>query len=194
MTASRIGFAFCGSFCTLAEALSRMEALAKEGRDIYPIMSEIVYNTDTRFGRAEDFIRRTESACGRPVMHTIPQTEPIGPKALLDLLVVAPCTGNTMSKLASGITDTCVTMAVKAHLRNSRPVLLAPASNDALSGSSAALFRLMNTKNIFIVPSLQDDPKSKPCSLIADFSRLEEAMSAALEGRQLRPVILPAAL
>lgn len=165
-----------------------MPRFKEEGWEIYPIMSEIVYTTDTRFGRAEEFRTEIEGICGRKVLHTIPEVEPIGPKEALDLLVVAPCTGNTLSKIASGITDSSVTMAVKAQLRNQKPVVLALATNDALSGSAKSLARLSNVKNIYFVPMKQDDPVKKPTSLVADFSRLNETVRAAEQGDQLQPI------
>ena len=189
MAKQNLGYALCGSFCTLAQSVEALAALAATGvYELYPIMSEITYSTDTRFGRAEDFRRQVEELCGRSILHTIPQVEPIGPKGYLDLLVVAPCTGNTLSKLAAGITDSCVTMAVKAHLRGGKPVILAPATNDALSGSARSLGTLMNTRNIYLVPMAQDDPQGKPTSLIADFGRIGQAVEAALERRQLQPI------
>ena len=189
MNKPKLGYALCGSFCTLAQSVQVLEELAAEGcYDLYPIMSGITYETDTRFGKAEEFRRRVESACGREILHTIPQVEPIGPKGYLDVLVVAPCTGNTLSKLASGITDSSVTMAVKAHLRNQKPVVLALATNDALSGSAKGLGTLLGAKGIYFVPMAQDDPEKKPASLIADFHRIPEAVQAALEGRQLEPI------
>jgi len=186
----RIGFAVTGSFCTFEKALAGLEELARLGYDLYPIMSETSYTTDTRFGKAEDFRRRMEQITGRQVICTIAQAEPIGPKALLDLLVVAPCTGNTLAKLAWGITDTPVTMAVKAHLRNGRPVLLGVSSNDALSGSAKNIGMLLNAKNIYFIPMGQDDPDKKPTSVVAHFDLLPRAAEAALAGRQLQPMLV----
>ena len=158
--------------------------------DVTPIMSENAAATDTRFGRAADFKAQLELFCGKPVISTIAAAEPIGPKKLLDVLIVCPCTGNTMSKLAHGITDTCVTMAVKAHLRNGRPVVLAMATNDGLSGSAESIARLLNKQNIYFVPFGQDDPGGKPRSLVADFSLVPETVTAALNGKQLQPILL----
>lgn len=182
-----VGFALCGSFCTLERAMEQMERLRGDYH-ILPVMSQNAYGTDTRFGRAEDFIRRAREISGREVLHTIVETEPIGPKGLVDVMVVCPCTGNTLSKLAAGITDTPVTMAVKSSLRIGIPVVLCVASNDSLGASGPNIARLMNTKNIYFVPLGQDDPVKKPFSLVADFSLLPETVAAALEGRQLQPV------
>ncbi len=186
----KLGYALCGSFCTLAESIGALEELKKEGYDLYPIMSEITYATDTRFGRAQDFRRQVEEICGREILHTVDQVEPIGPKGYLDLLVVSPCTGNTLSKIASGITDSSVTMSVKAQLRNQKPVVLALATNDALSGSAKSLGTVLNTRGIYLVPLGQDDPVHKPTSMMADFSQLGAAVRAALEGRQLQPLLV----
>lgn len=182
-----VGFAMCGSFCTLSKAMEQMELLSRDYA-LLPVMSPNVYETDTRFGRAEDFRKKAAEISGREVLHTIVQTEPIGPKNLVDVMVVAPCTGNTLSKIANGITDTSVTMAVKSSLRIGIPVLLCLASNDSLGASGQNLARLMNTKNVFFVPLGQDDPVKKPLSLVADFSLLLESVAAALEKRQLQPV------
>lgn len=183
-----VGFAMCGSFCTLSRALEQMERLSQE-YEILPVMSQNVYETDTRFGRARDFIERVREISGRETLHTIVETEPIGPKGLADVLAVCPCTGNTLSKIANGITDTPVTMAVKSALRIGIPVVLCVASNDSLGASGPNIMRLMNTKNVFFVPLKQDDPEKKPFSLVADFSLLPESIGAALEKRQLQPVL-----
>jgi len=185
----KIGFALCGSFCTLDPVFSMMEALA-DLHDVTPIFSTAVYETDTRFGKAADHIRQAETICGKKVIHTITQAEPIGPKKLLDVLVIAPCTGNTLAKLACGITDTPVTMAAKAHLRTGRPLLIALATNDAMSGNLKNIAVMMEKKNVFFLPMVQDDPVSKPFSLVADFSRMEEGLAAAMKGENLRPVFL----
>ena len=182
-----VGFAMCGSFCTLGKAMEQMEQL-REKYSVLPVMSQNVYETDTRFGKAREFIEKAEKLSGRQVLHTIVEAEPIGPKGLVDAMVVCPCTGNTLSKIAGGITDTSVTMAVKSSLRIGIPVLLCVASNDSLGASGANIARLMNTKNIFFVPLSQDDPVKKPFSLVADFSLLPESLEAALEKRQLQPV------
>ncbi len=190
MTGMTIGFALCGSFCTIDKALLQMEHFVESGANIIPILSSIVYQTDTRFGSAAGRIERIQKITKNPILHTIEQTEPIGPKRLLDLLIIAPCTGNTLGKISNGITDTSVTMAAKAHLRNNRPLLLAPATNDALSGSAPNIARLLNTKNIFFVPFGQDDPIHKSTSMICDFEQLLPAAKSALEGKQLQPLLI----
>lgn len=183
-----VGFALCGSFCTFAEVIPQIETLRKLNYDIVPIMSEIAYNTDTRFGRAEEFISRIETVCMHEILHTIPQVEPIGPKKMLDLLIVAPCTGNTAAKLANGITDTSVTMAAKSHLRNGRPLVIAVSTNDGLTGAAKNIGSLLNYRNVYLVPFRQDDPLKKPRSLMADFTLIPEAVEAALKGEQLQPI------
>ena len=185
----RLGFAMCGSFCTFKLVLEELERLAKD-YDIMPIMSQGAAFTDTRFGKAEDFRRRIAEICGREPITTIADAEPIGPRALLDVLVIEPCTGNTLGKLANGITDTPVTMAAKAHLRNGRPLVLAVSTNDALGASARNIGTLMNAKNIFFVPMRQDSPRGKPASLVADFSETAAAIKSALEGRQTQPLLL----
>ena len=187
---ARIGFALCGSFCTLKKMTDQLERLAEIGYDLTPIMSENTYTTDTRFGKAEEFVQRVENICGKPVLHRISEVEPIGPKKLLDLLVIAPCTGNTLAKLANGISDSAVSLAAKAHLRNERPVLVAVSSNDALSGNARNLGTLMDTKNYFFVPFGQDDAVKKPTSLVAKTEMIPEAVKAALEGRQIQPILI----
>jgi len=184
-----IGFALCGSFCTFDKALQALEELKTIYPSIIPIMSEKAYSTDTRYGLAKDFIEKIESLCGRSIIHTIPQAEPIGPKKLLDLLIIAPCTGNTLAKLANGITDSSVTMAAKAHLRNGRPVLIAVSTNDGLTGNLTNIGLLLNRKNVFFVPFGQDDPYKKPGSLVADFRLLPQAIEAAFRGEQLQPLL-----
>ena len=167
----RVGFAFCGSFCTMDRALNALEQTAARFGPVAPIVSETVARTDTRFGAAHDFMREMERICGRRVVSTVAGAEPIGPKGLLDVLVVCPCTGNTLGKLAHGITDTAVTMAAKAHLRNCRPLLIAPSTNDGLAASAPNLGILLNRRNVFFVPFGQDDYEGKPASLVADFTR-----------------------
>ena len=167
-----IGFAMCGSFCTHKRSLEQMRRLRAEGYDIMPIMSENVYLTDTKFGKAEDLKASVRDICGREIISTVVDAEPIGPRALLDVLVICPCTGNTLAKLAHGITDTAVTMAAKAHLRSDGPLVIALASNDALSANLANIGTMLNKKNVYFVPMSQDDPQKKPHSLVADFSLL----------------------
>ena len=183
-----LGFALCGSFCTFEKAFEQMRRTAAAGYQLLPIMSNNAYETDTRFGRAADFIWEAEDICGRKVVHTIPGAEPLGPKRMIDALVIAPCTGNTLAKLANGITDTPVTMAAKSCLRIGLPVVLCIATNDALAASAQNIGRLMNTKNVYFVPLRQDDPEQKPNSAVADFEQLIPAVEAALKGRQLQPV------
>ncbi len=185
-----VGFAVCGSFCTHAKAMEALEQVKARFRRVVPIVSECTAGTDTRFGAAHDLMREMERICDCRVISTVKAAEPIGPKRLLDLLIIAPCTGNTLGKLAAGVTDTSVTMAAKAHLRNLRPVLIAPSTNDGLSASAASIGALLPRKYIFFVPFGQDDPEKKPASLVADFSQVADAAQAALEGRQLQPLLL----
>lgn len=186
----KLGLALCGSYCTYGKLFEAAGALA-EDYELYPIMSDTAAETDTRFGRAAEHIRALSALCGgRSVVTTIAEAEPLGPALGLDALLIAPCTGNTLSKLSHGITDSAVTMAAKAHLRNGRPLVIAFSTNDALSGSAESIARLLNRKNVYFVPFGQDDPKRKPCSMQADFSLLGAAVEAALEGRQLQPVIV----
>ena len=190
MESKTIGFAVCGSFCTHARALAALEALAGQYEHIVPIVPEVTAATDTRFGTAHDLMREMERICDRRVIASIRDAEPIGPKKLLDLLVIAPCTGNTLGKMAAGITDSTVTMAAKAHLRNGRPVVICLASNDALSGSAPALGQLLGRKNLYFVPFGQDDAEQKPTSLVSDFTLLPDTVRAAFEGQQLQPILL----
>ena len=185
-----IGFAVCGSFCTHAKAMSALEQVRARWRNVVPIVSECTADTDTRFGAAHDLMREMERICDHRVISTVKGAEPIGPQKLLDLLIICPCTGNTLGKLAAGVTDTSVTMAAKAHLRNGRPLLIAPSTNDGLSVSAASIGTLLARKYIYFVPFGQDDPDKKPTSLVADFTRVADAAQAALEGRQLQPMLL----
>lgn len=190
MNGLRVGFAICGSFCTFEAVLPEIKRLVEAGADVYPILSETAYGTDTRFGRAREWQERITAITGREIIHTIAQAEPIGPKALLDVVVVAPCTGNTLAKLAGGIADTSVTMACKAHLRNLRPVVLAISTNDGLAGAARNIGDLMARKNIYFVPYRQDDSAKKPNSLVADMTRIADAVRGAAAGDQLQPVLL----
>lgn len=183
----RLGFALCGSYCTFSRVIPQLEKLARI-YDVTPIMSENAYSTDTRFGKAEDFAKRITEICGRAPLHTIAQVEPIGPKKLLDLLVVAPCTGNTIAKLASGISDTAVTQAVKSHLRNGRAVIIAVSTNDALAGNARNIGALLAMNHYYFVPLKQDDPVKKPRSVVAEMERLEETVAEAANGRQIQPI------
>lgn len=185
-----IGYAICGSFCTHGESLRVMEKLLASGLELQPIMSENVYSTDTRFHLAEEFRLEVEKLAGRKVIHTVAEAEPLGPSAPLESLIIAPCTGNTLAKMAHGITDTAVTMAAKAHLRCDRPLLIALATNDAMSQNLGNIGALLNRKSVYFVPMRQDAPKNKPHSLVADFSRLSEAYEAMKRGEQIRPLFL----
>ena len=187
---AQVGFALTGSFCTLEKAIRAMEETAREYPNMVPILSETTGATDTRFGRAADFRQAAEEICGHGAVESVREAEPIGPKQLLDVLVICPCTGNTLAKLANGVTDTTVTMAAKAHLRNGGPVVLCPATNDGLAASARNIGVLLDKKNVYFVPFRQDDPAKKPTSLVADFSLVPAAIDAALEGRQLQPVLL----
>ena len=184
----RLGLALCGSYCTYEKLFKAAEKLA-ETYDLIPIMSENAAETDSRFGTATEHIKRLMLLSGHKVVTTIAEAEPLGPKTPLDALLIAPCTGNTLAKLSHGITDTAVTMAAKAHLRNGRPVIIALSTNDGLSGSAENIARLLNRKHVYFVPFRQDDPVKKPRSLQADFSLLEETVQAALQGRQLQPIL-----
>ena len=183
-----IGFAMCGSFCTFSKVFPVMEQLAREHK-VFPILSAASCTTDSRFGKAEDFLAFAERICNRSVIRSIADAEPIGPKKLLDVLVIAPCTGNTLAKLAHGIADGSVTMAAKSHLRNGRPVVLAVSTNDALGAAAENIGRLLIRKHYYFVPFRQDDAENKPTSMVADFSRIPDTISAALEGRQIQPII-----
>lgn len=189
LTGIRLGFAMTGSFCTFRKVIDEMRHISCSGVEIIPIMSQNAASTDTRFGKAEDFIKEIEDICRHKVIKTIAEAEPIGPKKIIDALLIAPCTGNTLGKLALGITDTSVTMAAKANLRNHRPVIIAPSTNDALGASAKNIGNLMNYKNVYFVPYAQDDPISKPASMVARWDLLLPAVDAALEGHQLQPVM-----
>ena len=184
----RLGLALCGSYCTYEKLFQAAEKLA-DTYDLIPIMSENAAETDTRFGTATEHIKRLMLLSGRKVVTTIAEAEPLGPAQPMDALLIAPCTGNTLAKLSHGITDTAVTMAAKAHLRNGRPVIIALSTNDGLSGSAENIARLLNRKHFYFVPFRQDDPAKKPRSLQADFSLLEETVRAALQGRQFQPIL-----
>jgi dipicolinate synthase subunit B len=184
-----VGFAMCGSFCTFSQVFPVMERLAAEYQ-VIPIFSPVACTVDSRFGTAESHIRRATEICGTAPLHTIQQVEPIGPKKLLDALVIAPCTGNTLSKLAHSVADTAVTMAAKSHLRNARPVVVAISTNDALAGAAENIGRLLVRKNYYFVPFGQDDAMNKPTSLVADFEKIPATLQLALQGKQIQPLLL----
>ena len=186
----RIGFALTGSFCTFDRVMAQIKQLREKGADITPIMSFNASSLDTRFGKAEDFKGQLEAITGHAPLLTLAEVEPIGPKGMFDVLVVAPCTGSTLGRLANGISDTPVTLAVKSHLRRSRPVILAISTNDALGASMRNIALLKNTKYVYLVPMAQDDTANKPNSLVADFTRIEDTIIAAQAGKQLQPLFL----
>lgn len=190
MEGKRIGFAFCGSYCTYSNAMAAMERTAARWEDVTAIISESGTVTDTRFGQAHGWMMEMERITGKPPITSIKEAEPIGPKKLLDALVICPCTGNTLAKLANGIADTCVTMAAKSHLRNGRPVILAVSTNDGLAGAAENIGRLLARRDFYFVPFRQDDPAGKPRSLVADFSLVEQTVAAALNGQQIQPILL----
>ena len=191
MSNETVGFALCGSFCTFKKVIPQIEKLVNEGYKAIPIMSHVAYTTDTRFGKAREFNEQIETICKENIIYTISGAEPIGPKELLDVLVIAPCTGNTLGKLANGISDTSVTLAVKAHLRNQRPVIIAVSSNDALGTSARNIGTLMNSKNIYFVPMEQDDYINKPNSIVADFRYIPDTVREVLAtNKQPQPILL----
>ena len=185
----KLGFAICGSFCNHPRVLNVYEELAKR-HDLIPILSERAAQCDTRFGTAARLIERVEALAGRSAVKTVVEAEPLGPSDAMDVLVIAPCTGNTLAKLAAGVTDGAVTMAAKSHLRGGKPVVIALATNDGLSASAANIGALLNRKHYYFVPFGQDDPARKPTSLVADFDRIEETAEAALAGKQIQPVLV----
>jgi dipicolinate synthase subunit B len=186
----KIGYALTGSFCTFNKAFSELELLIREGADVYPIISDSVNKFDTRYGSAEEWKLKLEGLTGRKVISSIVDAEPIGPKSMLDIIVVMPCTGNTLAKLANAVTDTPVTMAVKAHLRNNKPVVLAVSTNDGLGANAKNLGILLNVENVYFVPFNQDDPVKKINSLVAKFELLIPTIQEALKGRQIQPMLV----
>lgn len=184
-----VGFALCGSFCTYSRVFPVMERLAKN-YDIIPIFSQCAYSMDSRFGTAAEHIAKAEAICGKPPLHTLTEVEPIGPRKLLDALIIAPCTGNTLAKLAHSIADGPVTMAAKSHLRNARPVIVAISTNDALAGAAENIGKLLARKHYYFVPFGQDDAFGKPTSIVADFSKIPQTLEQALVGKQLQPLLL----
>ncbi len=185
----KLGFAICGSFCNHPKILKLYEQLS-EKHELIPILSDNAARYDTRFGTAEQLLERVESLAGRRAVKTVVEAEPLGPSNAMDVLVIAPCTGNTLAKLAAGMTDNAVTMAAKSHLRNGKPVVVALATNDGLSASAGNIAALLNRKHYYFVPFGQDDAEKKPTSLIADFTQLEAAAEAAFEGRQIQPMLV----
>ena len=185
----KIGFAMCGSFCTFKNVINELENLSKTNAIIYPIMSENAYSTDTRFGDCTYFQEKLKQITKNEIIKSVKEAEPIGPKGYLDVLVIAPCTGNTLAKLASSIADTSVTMAFKAHLRNLKPVVIAVSTNDGLGGAAKNIGLLLNQKNIYFVPFKQDDYINKPNSLVSDMSKIQQTIEYALDGKQLQPVL-----
>ncbi len=183
------GFAVCGSFCTIDRVLAVMERMTREGWQVIPIVSQEVYTQDTRFGAAQDIVQRITDICGRPPLHTLQAVEPIGPKDLLDVLIIAPCTGSTLARLAHGISDTPVSLAAKSQLRVEKPVVLAVASNDALAGSAPNIAALLNRKQYYFTPMKQDAPHTKPRSLVADMNKIPETAALALAGKQMQPIL-----
>ena len=190
MTNQTIGFAISGSFCTFKKVIPQIKLLAESGYDVLPIMSHTAYTTDTRFGKAADFVSEISDICNHDIIHTIYDAEPIGPKKLLDALIIAPCTGNTIAKLANGITDTSVTMAAKAHLRNQHPLIIAPSTNDGLGINAKNIGALHAIKNIYFVPYGQDDADKKENSLVADMSKIPDTLALALQKKQLQPLLI----
>lgn len=186
----KIGFALTGSFCTFKKAIPKMKELIKKGADILPIMSYNSYKLDTKFGKAVEFIKEIEIITGKKIIHTIQDAEPIGPKKLTDVMVIAPCSGNTMAKLALDIIDTPVTMAAKSHLRNDRPLVIAPSTNNGLSGNAENIGKLLNRKNYYFVPFRQDNPITKPRSIVFEEEYLIKTLEYALEGTQISPILL----
>lgn len=186
----KIGFAICGSFCTFSKVMGEVKNLVDMGYEVYPIMSEIASSTDTRFGKAEDFKSYLKDVTKKEIITTIKAAEPIGPKGFLDALVIAPCTGNTIAKIANGVTDSTVSMAAKANLRNERPLIIAISTNDGLGANARNIGTLLARKNVFFVPFGQDDCTGKPDSLVADMSEIPKTLSLALCGRQHQPVLI----
>ena len=184
-----IGFAVTGSFCTFNKSIEQIKKLVDSGANVFPIMSFNSYKLDTKFGKAEDFKNKIKNITNKEIICSIQEAEPIGPKEMFDLLVIAPCSGNTISKLANDIIDTPVTMAVKSHLRNNKPVVIGISTNNALSGSAENIGRLLNRKNYFFVPFREDDPYKKPKSMVADFEKIPETLECALNGKQIQPIV-----
>ena len=185
-----VGYVFTGSFCTFRKSIDEMKKIVEKKANVLPIMSYHSYELDTKFGKAQDFIDEIEKITGNKIIHTIPEAEPIGPKHLTDIMIIAPCTGNTIAKLVSGITDTPATMAAKSHLRNNNALVIAVSTNDALSGNASNIGKLLNMKNYYFVPFKQDNPISKPNSIVFDASYIIKTLEYALEGKQIQPILL----
>lgn len=186
----KIGFVLTGSFCTFSKTIPKMKELVKQGAKVIPIMSYNAYNLDTKFGKAQEFIEEIEEITGKEIIHTIQGAEPIGPKKMTDIMVIAPCSGNTMAKLAYDIIDTPAVMAAKSHLRNNRPLVIAASTNNGLSGNAENIGKLLNRKNYYFVPFKQDNPISKPRSIVFEFEYLIRTIKAALDGEQISPILL----
>ena len=186
----KVGLGLTGSFCTFKQVIPEIQRLIDEGAEVFPMMSEASYNTDTRFGKAKDFIDQIEIITNKKIINTIIEAEPVGPKSLIDVMIIAPCTGNTISKLANAITDTTVLMAAKAHLRNNKPVVIAISTNDGLGINARNLGILLNAKNIYFVPFRQDNPKDKHNSIVAKMELIVPTIQKALEEKQIQPVLL----
>ena len=186
----KIGFTLTGSFCTFQKVIPKMKEIKKLGADIIPIMSFNSYNLDTKFGKAKDFIDEIEEITKKKIIHTIQDAEPIGPKKMTDIMIIVPCSGNTMAKLACDIIDTPATMAAKSHLRNNRPLVIAPSTNNGLSGNAENIGKLLNRKNYYFVPFKQDNPITKPRSIVFDTEYIIKTIEYALEGEQISPILI----
>lgn len=186
----KIGFAVCGSFCTFSRVMPQVARLCELGAEVFPIMSEISCTTDTRFGKAEEFVEFLEDTTKNKIINSVKAAEPIGPKAYLDALVIAPCTGNTLAKIANGVTDSTVAMAAKANLRNQRPLIIAVSTNDGLGVNARNIGLMLPMRNVYFVPFGQDDYSGKPQSLVADMAKIPDTLVCALDGRQLQPILL----
>lgn len=186
----KIGFTLTGSFCTFQKVIPKMKEIKKLGAEIIPIMSSNSYNLDTKFGKAKDFIEEIENITGKEIIHTIQGAEPIGPKKMTDIMIIAPCSGNTMAKLACDIIDTPATMAAKSHLRNNRPLVIAPSTNNGLSGNAENIGKLLNRKNYYFVPFRQDNPITKPRSIVFDAEYIIKSIEYALDGEQISPILI----
>ncbi len=190
MKKTTLAYVMCGSFCTLERSIEEMQKLKDLGYEIIPIMSYNAFNWDTKFGKASDFRLKIENICDKQIIHTIPDAEPIGPKKMADIMLIAPCTGNTLAKLSNGITDTPALMAAKSHLRINRPLVIALATNDALGASAQNIGKIVNIKNVYIVPLRQDNPELKPHSMVANFDLIPETLEMAMNNKQIQPCFI----